>query len=32
MSAAEEEYKNFNIDGYKSEIMGQFEKEVSTLN
>jgi len=27
-----EEYKNFDIDGFKREVMDTFEKEVNTLN
>ena len=27
-----EEYKNFDIDGFKSEIMHEFDKETSVLN
>lgn len=27
-----EEYKNFDIDGFKREVMDSFDKEVSTLN
>lgn len=27
-----EEYKNFDIDGFKREVMDQFDKEVNTLN
>jgi len=26
-----EEYKNFDIDGFKREVMDQFDKEASTL-
>jgi hypothetical protein len=27
-----EEYKNFDIDGFKREVMDSFDKEVNTLN
>lgn len=27
-----EEYKNFDIDGFKQEVTDEYEKEVSTLN